>query len=341
MKTTKLVALSILAVLIWAMPGFVQTALAAAPPANDTPAGAIPLQLDVPLDFDSTDATVSPSDPASCIGSHGSFPGPYFASVWFTYTATARDNTLFLSAPTIQGDERDFYAITFVFAQTASGLEQIDCTAYGNEASWKASKGTTYLIMEAGLSTSVTEEPALSDKGGHGTMILSRTSGLTHYQYTSLWSYYDCGFRVDVRGTNSGTFRLKKGRHGDPTPYWFENYEFHYVTTNPANGKWFREDGNGLYKDLHITKVEGTVYTFVATEVGRSYTLTDMNGKKLFFDRGRVLITFQVDTLGDDDPYNDLFIEGSWQLLAADGSHLAYIWDGDWCADIVVPLLGN
>jgi hypothetical protein len=334
MKATAFVALGILAVLIWAMPGSAQIT-------NDEQTGAIPLQLDVPLDFDSTGFTMSASDPMVCNGSHGLFPGPYYASAWFKYTAKASDNTLFLSAKTDQGDPKDFYAITFVFEQTANGLQQIDCTAYGNEASWKPTKGTTYLIMEAGLDESVTGDPNFSNKGGHGTLVLSRTSGLFHPQWTWQGSYSDCGFPVNWTETYRANFRLKPGRQGDPTPYWFENYEFHAVTTNPANGKWFVEDGNGLYKDLHITKAEGTVHTFVATEVGRPYTLTDMNGNKLFFDRGRVLITFQVDTLGDDNPYNDVDVPDSFQVLAANGSHLAYFWGGDWCEDIVIPLLGG
>jgi hypothetical protein len=319
MKTIELTAFCILAVLVWAMPGFAQTA-------NDEPAGAIPLQLDVPLDFDSTGFTESSSDPIVCNGSNGLVEGPYSASAWFRYTATASDNTLFLTPTT------DFNAITFVFEQTPNDLQQIDCTAYGNEPSWKPTKGMTYLIMEAGLDRS----------GGHGTLVLSRTSGLFHHKFTWKGSYSDCGFPVDWTETYTANFRLKPGRHGDPTPYWFENFELHAVTTNPANGKWFVEDENGLYKDLHITKAEGTVYTFVSEQTGRPYTLTDMNGNKQFFDRGRVLTTFQVDTLGDDDPYNDLWSSDVIiQVLAADGKHEAYFWTGDWCQDIVVPLLGD
>ena len=102
----------------------------------------------------------------------------------------------------------------------------------------------------------------------------------------------------------------------------FDNYEWHIVSTNPANGKWFREDGQGQYRDLHITNVEGTVYTFESQETGRPYTLTDMNGNKVFFDRGRLLTTFQVDTKGDDDLSNDEFIEGSFQLLADNGARI-------------------
>ena len=96
-----------------------------------------------------------------------------------------------------------------------------------------------------------------------------------------------------------------------------------------------------MYRDLKITNVEGTIYTFVAQETGRPYSLTDMDGNKVFFDRGRLLTTFQVDTKGDDDLSNDEFIEGSWALLAENGSHPGFFFDfdGDLC-DIVNDLLG-
>ena len=123
-----------------------------------------------------------------------------------------------------------------------------------------------------------------------------------------LWVH---GRRHQSRGTGSSGSR--PGRHGDPTPYYFDNYEWHTVYTNPANGKWFREDGQGLYRDLHITNVEGTVYTFVVPGDGRPYTLTDDGREPLFVDRGRLLTTFQVDTKGDDDLCNDEFIEGSFR----------------------------
>jgi hypothetical protein len=64
-----------------------------------------------------------------------------------------------------------------------------------------------------------------------------------------------------------------------------------------------------------------------------------MNGNKVFFDRGRLLTTFQVDTKGDGDLSNDEFIDGSWQLLADNGAHPFFHFDGEWC-DIVQDLLG-
>jgi hypothetical protein len=313
-------------------------AVAAAVPSNDLVSAPTQLALGVAVDYNSADATISASDPTSCSGSHGDFPGPYYASVWFSYTAKGAGQ-LSLSAPTTQGDANDFLAISFVYQKTASGMTLIDCTAYGNDATWPATPGATYLIMEAGLDSAVTEAPELSDRGGHGTIAITRSANEAHYSYVDRFTYSDCGFTVNGQQFGGGTFHLRPGHQGDATPYLFDNYEWHIVSTNPANGKWFREDGQGQYRDLHITRVEGTVYTFVSEETGRPYTLTDMNGNKVFFDRGRLLTTFQVDTKGDDDLSNDEFIDGSFQLLADNGSHPFWHFEGEWC-DVITPLIG-
>jgi hypothetical protein len=321
-----------------ALLGATAQSVAAAAPSNDLVSGATQLKLNTPVEFNSAEATMSPSDPTDCDGSHGPWPGPYFASAWFSYTATSTGQ-LNLSSPTMQGTANDFLAISFVYRQDGSDLTLVDCTAFGNDASWSATPGQKFLIMEAGLSTAVTEDPDFSDKGGHGTIAITRSANVDHYSWIDFFTYDDCGLTVEGAGHGSGSFHLRPGKHGDPTPYLFDNYSWEFVSTNPANGKWFREYGQGLYRDLHITNVEGTVYTFESQETGRPYTLVDMNGNKVFFDRGRLLTTFQVDTKGDDDLSNDEFIEDSWSLLAENGSHPGFFFDGEWC-DIVNDLLG-
>ena len=313
-------------------------AVAAAAPANDLVSGATQLTLDTPVEFNSAEATISASDPTDCDGAHGPWPGPYFASVWFSCTATS-SGQLTLRAPTMQGTEDDFLALSFVYLKTGSGMTLIDCTAFGNDASWPARKGQTFLIMEAGLSSAVTEDPDFSDKGGHGTITITRTANEDHYSFVDFFTYSDCGFTVEGEHHASGSFHLRPGKRGDPTPYLVDNYDWYTLHTNPANGKWFREAGNAMYRDLHITNVEGTVYQFQAQETGRPYALVAMDGTKVFFDRGRLLTTFQVDTKGDDDLSNDEFIEGSWELLAENGNHPAFFFDGDFC-EIVNDLLG-
>ncbi|HET7828326.1 MAG TPA: hypothetical protein VFL03_02105 [Candidatus Limnocylindrales bacterium] len=321
----------------------VPVASAASPPSNDNAAGAIPLVAGVPAVFNSLDATEAQSDPTSCDGSHGSFDGPYFASVWFSYRATNRDRHLVLNAPTMQGHPDDFLAISFVYAVGAGGSRTlVDCTAFGNDAEWDSVPGTTYLIMEAGLSSAVTEDPDFSDRGGHGTIRIDRLAPQDgkHYAWSDAFTYDDCGFRVEGEGWGNGMFTLKKGRNGDPTPYFFDNYESHFITRNPANGKWFREDGQGMYKDLRIVNVEGTIYTFQAIESGRPYTLTDQDGNRVYFDRGLLVRQFMVDTKGDDDLDNDEFIDGSFSILADRGDHPGFYIE-DWCQEVVIPLLGD
>jgi hypothetical protein len=334
-----LLAAILAAALAWAVP----VASAASAPANDEASAAIPLVAGVPVTFDSTDATEAPSDPTSCDGSHGSFDGPYFASVWFSYRATNRDRHLVLNAPTMQGHAADFLAISFIYAVGAGGTRTlVDCTAFGNDAEWDAVPGTTYLIMEAGMSSAVTEDPDFSDRGGHGTIRIDRLapSDGKHYAWSDAFTYDDCGFRVEAVAWGSGMFTLKKGRNGDPTPYFFDNYESHTITTNPANGKWFREDGQGVYKDLKIVHVDGTIYTFQAIEAGRPYTLTDQDGTRVLFDRGLLVRQFTVDTKGDDNLDNDEFIDGSFSILADRGSHPGFYIE-DWCQEVVIPLLGD
>ena len=142
-----------------------------------------------------------------------------------------------------------------------------------------------------------------------------------HYSGSESFSFDDCGFQIDAVSTFSGTFTLKPGRHGDPTPYLMDNYRFNNVYTNPDNGAWFTISGNGLYKDLHIVNVSGTVHSFEAIEAGQPVVVRDMNGKVVLRDRGHILSRFSVDTLGDDNLDNDIFIEDSFELVAINGPH--------------------
>lgn len=149
-----------------------------------------------------------------------------------------------------------------------------------------------------------------------------------HYTATDSFDF-DCdGLAMHGEATFSGVFMLKQGRRGDPTPYYFDNYELHVVyTTSPDNGRFFTRDGNGLYKDLSITNIGGTVYAFEAIEVGRPFVLRDMNGNVVIQDQGRLHYYFEVDTKGDDDLSNDEGIEGSFQLLDDNGAHPGFYID--------------
>jgi hypothetical protein len=157
-----------------------------------------------------------------------------------------------------------------------------------------------------------------------------------HYSGTDTFSFDDCGFVIEDVVTFEGVFMLKAPRADGAPPYYFDNY--HTVETLTANGRTLTIEHQGLYKDLRITHVTGTIYQFVAIEVGQPFVIRDANGAVLLRDRGHLRTTFQVDTLGDTDLSNDIFIEGSWQLLADNGRHPGFYFD--FCAFMTDYFLG-
>ena len=146
-----------------------------------------------------------------------------------------------------------------------------------------------------------------------------------HYSESDSFDFDDCGFLVHEEVTFEGTFMLKAPRQQDAPPYLFDNYEVHETLT--ANGKTLTIDHQGLYKDLHITLVAGTIYQFVAMEAGQPFVMRDGDGAILYRDRGVLKSTFQVDTLGDTDLDNDVFVEDSFELLADNGAHPGFYID--------------
>jgi hypothetical protein len=160
-----------------------------------------------------------------------------------------------------------------------------------------------------------------------------------HYSWEESGEWDGCGPTYEYEAYGSGLFTLKPGHAGDPTPYLTDNYEWHWINRNPANGKWFAEDGQAIYKDVKITNLHGTVYRFIAEEAGSPYTITTSDGAKIIMDRGLLRYQFDVDTKGDDDLDNDEFIDGTDVLLADRGAHPVWHMTGDDYCAVVADLL--
>jgi hypothetical protein len=157
-----------------------------------------------------------------------------------------------------------------------------------------------------------------------------------HYSGTDSFDFDGCGFVIHDEVAFEGVFMLKAPSTEGAPPRLFDNY--HSIETLTANGRTATIEHQGLYKDLHITQVEGTVYQFVAMESGQPFTIRDADGNVLIRDRGVLMTTFQVDTKGDTDLENDVFIEGSWSLLKDAGSHPGFYID--FCAEMTTYFLG-
>jgi hypothetical protein len=134
---------------------------------------------------------------------------------------------------------------------------------------------------------------------------------LDHVQYSGSDSFVVedlCGTDWQVDVTFSGNFMLKAGRHGSP-PYLFDNYSYREVWTDLNDPtRVVIHEGNGLWRDHRITLVEGTIYHFEIHETGQPSGWWTADGTLIFRDRGAIVWEFTVDTLGDDDLSNDIFI---------------------------------
>lgn len=147
------------------------------------------------------------------------------------------------------------------------------------------------------------------------------------YEGTNSFTVDDCGFPIEAVTTFSGLFILKQGRAGDPTPYVLDRFDVSTVYTNPVTGARFTISGNGLYKDMRLSQVSGTIYRLDAMEVGRPFQVRDSAGRLVIADHGRLLFTGLLDTKGDADLGNDEFLDGTFQVLADNGAHPGFYTD--------------
>jgi hypothetical protein len=153
-----------------------------------------------------------------------------------------------------------------------------------------------------------------------------------HYEFddSDVFVEDECGapITIDYHAEGSGVFMLKEGRRGDPTPYYFDNYSA--VETFTANGKTVTIEHNGMFKDTHVEHVSGTIYRFTSIETGRPVVVYGTDGERLVFDAGRIRYTSLIDTKGDADLENDVFLEDEVEPKVA-GPHPIFFEDPGFC----------
>jgi len=140
----------------------------------------------------------------------------------------------------------------------------------------------------------------------------------------------ECGDALEINYTNewSGLFMLKAPRGDNPTPYFFDNYSGVETYTNALTGATAQLVHNGIWKDIKIELIEDTTYRFTALEAGRPVVVIGPDGQRLVFDAGAIMWTFVVDTKGDQDLDNDVWLEDP--TPDARGPH-PILENGDFC----------
>ncbi|MGY1615350.1 hypothetical protein ACI797_01260 [Geodermatophilus sp. SYSU D00691] len=159
---------------------------------------------------------------------------------------------------------------------------------------------------------------------------------IVHYTDTGSFTDDSCAPDLVLHGefTFSGLFKAKPGP-GDTAPALiFDNYSgVETITASGPGGETSDRvltiEHNGLFKFTSVTAVPGEpdIYQVTAMESGQPFVVRDESGAVLIRDRGVLRTTFQVDSLGDDDPLSWEFVEGSFELLEEHGRHEGFFLD--------------
>ena len=159
------------------------------------------------------------------------------------------------------------------------------------------------------------------------------------YSGTSVGHEVTCGRHLRVEVTFSG-IRMTKSSPGDLPPSSSDNYNIHEVLTT-TDGEGYIIDQAGLYNEVRVRHARGTLYRYTAINVGQVFTIRTLGGKAVERNHGLLEITFLMDTKGDFDPGNDVFLEDSLRLVREAGKHpLVSESDAEFCAHVETAIQG-
>lgn len=164
-----------------------------------------------------------------------------------------------------------------------------------------------------------------------GTTIFEKGRFSDEFSFT----YDDCGFPVSVEGTEEGRYRIRQGTGKTASAFFLQvTASFREVHTNTDTGEWFVLRGRRVFNEVKATRVEGTIFKFVAIEAGQPFVVENSAGEVVIRDRGVIRFTILFDTKGDAVPGGDLV-----EFLGADvrGPHPGF--DADFC-EIASDLIG-
>jgi hypothetical protein len=122
---------------------------------------------------------------------------------------------------------------------------------------------------------------------------------------------YQCGDGswIDWQAAGSGVLTVRQGKHGPSVTQ--DRFEWAAVDTR-------RSDGVSLYTTGHATSISsdarplgGSVFELTSVLAGQPRVVRDAAGNLLARERGSVRTTILLDTLGDDDPENDVVLDES------------------------------
>ena len=122
-----------------------------------------------------------------------------------------------------------------------------------------------------------------------------------HYGGPYSYSYDDCGFPIDVVGSDSGHFRVRAGKGKQATAFFVnDNYSFRETQTNAETGEFVTVVANAIFNEVKAKPLGGNLFEFTAVEAGQPVAIYDSSGRLVARDRGSIHHRAIFDTLGDD-----------------------------------------
>ena len=147
-----------------------------------------------------------------------------------------------------------------------------------------------------------------------------------------------CGVDWSVSTDSRVLVLLKAGTHGDLTPRFSANTHSRLVYTDPSDpDRGFVISDNGLFvKDVHVTRISGTLYEFNSIAVGRS-AISTLAGRTIAADTGHVSWTFLIDTHGSVDLDDYELLDGT--MTKVSGRH-PILDSGDGACELIMEAIG-
>lgn len=126
------------------------------------------------------------------------------------------------------------------------------------------------------------------------------------YDETVTFTSTGCGMTGVGTRHQWGRYALRQTDPGAPDVIVHDVGQFALHIVTGAGSWWIR--GKANFKIRSVTRIEGNRWRLDLTTAGRSWILSSESGTEVWADRGIVYETLVVDTLGDDDPENDVLV---------------------------------
>lgn len=164
-----------------------------------------------------------------------------------------------------------------------------------------------------------------------GTTIFEKGRFSDEFSFT----YDDCGFPVSVEATDRGQYRIRQGKGKTASAFFLRvTHSYREVHTNTETGEWFVVRGRRTFNEVKATRVEGTIFKFVAIEAGQPFVVENSAGEIVYRDRGVIRFTILFDTQGDNVPGGE---EVEFLGAKVSGPHPGF--DAEFC-EIANDLIG-